>query len=125
MAVAYDLPLAALMDASHDMTQLFYQSGDAKNPCDSADAISRMTDPHDRDIMILLTVPPRPSWKALSVKSPWACETFSKNRRRRLPGSPGDGRSYNPELKGNYLKMLGRKVYNYALSYVLCGTRLS
>ena len=121
MAVAYDLTfgcpgwMQAMIQANY-----FIKSGDAKRILViGADAISRMTDPHDRDIMIFADGASATILEGVESEEPVG---MLKHSVRTDAGEYLDllqmGNSYNPELKGNYLKMLGRKVYNYALSYV-------
>ena len=121
MAVAYDLTFGcpgwtqAMIQANY-----FIKSGDAKRILViGADAISRMTDPHDHDIMIFADGASATILEGVESEEPVG---MLKHSVRTDAGEYLDllqmGNSYNPELKGNYLKMLGRKVYNYALSYV-------
>lgn len=121
MAVAYDLTFGcpgwtqAMIQANY-----FIKSGDAKRILViGADAISRMTDPHDRDIMIFADGASATILEGVESEEPVG---MLKHSVRTDAVDYLDllemGNSYNPELKGNYLKMLGRKVYNYALSYV-------
>lgn len=121
MAVAYDLTFGcpgwtqAMIQANY-----FIKSGDAKRILViGADSISRMTDPHDRDIMIFADGASATILEGVESEEPVG---MLKHSVRTDAIDYLDllqmGNSYNPELKGNYLKMLGRKVYNYALSYV-------
>ena len=121
MAVAYDLTFGcpgwtqAMIQANY-----YIKSGDAKRILViGADAISRMMDPHDRDTMIFADGASATILEGVESEEPVG---MLKHSVRTDAGEYLDllqmGNSYNPELKGNYLKMLGRKVYNYALSYV-------
>ena len=120
-AVAYDI-LFGCPGWTQAMIQANYyiKAGDAKKILViGADSISRAMDPHDRDIMIFADGAGAVVLERKKSKDPvgmlrHAARTDVDDYLYILKM----GKSYNPENKGTYLKMQGRKVYNYALTYV-------
>lgn len=120
--VAYDLPfgcpgwLQALIQANY-----YIKSGDAKNILViGSETLSRISDPHDRDSMIYSDGAGAVVLSAVESATPVGIlthvtrtDTLDHAYLLRMSGS------YNPEDKGNvYLKMNGRKLYEYALKTV-------
>ena len=119
--VAYDITFGcpgwtqAMIQANY-----YIKSGDAKNILViGADTISRMADPHDRDVMIFADGASATALQAVESDVPVG---MLKHSVRTDAGEHVEllrmGKSFNPELEGTYLKMLGRKLYNYALTNV-------
>ncbi|WP_026474481.1 3-oxoacyl-ACP synthase III family protein [Alkaliflexus imshenetskii] len=121
--VAYDITFGcpgwtqAMIQANY-----YIKSGDAKSALViGADTISRSTDPHDRDTMIFADGAGAVVLEARESEHPVG---MLKHAVRTDAVEYMDllriGQSYNPEVEGEnlYLKMLGRKLYNYALTYV-------
>jgi 3-oxoacyl-[acyl-carrier-protein] synthase III len=121
--VAYDLPfgcpgwLQGMIQADY-----FIRSGDAKKVLViGSEALSRITDPHDRDSMIysdgagatILSASVEGEAGILSHKS----QTHTQNEAwfLRMEGSYKEDYEAEDDL---YLKMDGRKVYEYALTHV-------
>ncbi len=100
----------------------YIESGDAKSALViGADTLSRMMDPHDRDAMIFADGAGAALLEAVESEEPvgilkHAARTDTEEHLDLL--HMGD--SYNKDLKGDhlYLKMLGRRLYNYALTNV-------
>jgi 3-oxoacyl-[acyl-carrier-protein] synthase-3 len=122
-SVAYDITfgcpgwIQAMIQADY-----YIKSGDAKRVLViGADTISRSSDPHDRDTMIFADGAGAVVLEARESEVPVG---MLKHSIRTDVMDYIDlltmGDSYNPDLKGDtmYLKMLGRKLYNYALTYV-------
>jgi 3-oxoacyl-[acyl-carrier-protein] synthase III len=120
--VAYDMTFGcpgwtqAMIQANY-----YIKSGDAKSALViGADTISRSTDPHDRDTMIFADGAGAAVLEARDSEEPvgmlkHAVRTDTQDYLDLLRIGP----SYNPDIKESYyLKMLGRKLYNYALTYV-------
>jgi len=121
--VAYDITFGcpgwtqAMIQANY-----YIKSGDAKSALViGADTLSRMMDPHDRDSMIFADGAGAVLLEAVESDEPVG---MLKHVTRTDTDEHLDllqmGDSYNPELKHDhlYLKMLGRKLYNYALTNV-------
>ncbi|HPF66028.1 ketoacyl-ACP synthase III, partial [Lentimicrobium sp.] len=117
--VAYDLPfgcpgwLQALIQANY-----FIKSGDAKHILViGSETLSRISDPHDRDSMIYSDGAGAVVLSAVESETPVGIlshvtrtDALEHAYLLRMAGS------YNPEDKRNvYLKMNGRKLYEYAL----------
>jgi 3-oxoacyl-[acyl-carrier-protein] synthase-3 len=119
--VAYDITFGcpgwtqAMIQANY-----YIKSGDAKKVLViGADTVSRSVDPHDRDIMIFADGAGAVVLEARESEEPvgmlkHVVRTDTADYLDLLQMGP----SYNPELDGIFLKMLGRKLYNYALTYV-------
>ncbi len=121
--IAYDITFGcpgwtqAMIQANY-----YIKSGDAKSALViGADTISRAMDPHDRDSMIFSDGAGAVVLQARESDTPvgmlkHAVQTDSLDYLDLLKMD----NSYNPELKSDvlFLKMLGRKLYNYALTYV-------
>jgi len=121
--IAYDITFGcpgwtqAMIQASY-----YLRSGDAKSALViGADTLSRVMDPHDRDSMIFADGAGAAVLEAVESDEPvgilkHVARTDSEEHLDIL--QMGD--SFNPELKSDhmYLKMLGRRVYNYALTNV-------
>ncbi|HKK67675.1 MAG TPA: ketoacyl-ACP synthase III, partial [Bacteroidales bacterium] len=121
--VAYDITFGcpgwtqAMIQANY-----YLKSGDAQSALViGADTLSRGLDPHDRDSMIFADGAGAVVIEAVKSKEPVG---ILKHVTRTDTADHIDhlkmGDSYNKELKNDskYLKMLGRKVYNYGLTYV-------
>ncbi len=121
--VAYDITFGcpgwtqAMIQANY-----YIRSGDAKSALViGADTLSRAMDPHDRDAMIFsdgagaVVLEARESVEPVGILRHVA-RTDAIEHLDLLAMGP----SYNKEIKRDelYLKMLGRKVYNYGLTYV-------
>ncbi len=121
--IAYDLPfgcpgwLQGMIQANY-----FLQAGDAKRALIiGAETLSRIYDPYDRDGMIYADGAGATILESISAKEKEGVishvtrsDTIDHAFELWMDGS------YNPNYKGNevYLKMYGRKLYNYALSTV-------
>ncbi len=84
-----------------------------------ADTISRAADPHDRDVMIFADGAAAVILEARESEEPvgmlkHVVRTDTADYLDLLQMGP----SYHTEHDGIYLKMLGRKLYNYALTFV-------
>ncbi len=121
--IAYDITFGcpgwtqAMIQANY-----YIQAGDAKSVLViGADTLSRAMDPHDRDAMIFAD-----GAGAALVEARWSEEPVGilKHSARTDTEEHIDllemNLSYNPELRNDnlYLKMKGRRVYNYALTHV-------
>lgn len=100
----------------------YIKSGDAKRILViGADTVSRSSDPHDRDVMIFADGAGAVILEAVESDKPVG---MLKHSFRTDSIGYVDllqmGRSYNQDIPEGeiYLKMLGRKLYNYALTYV-------
>lgn len=100
----------------------YIKSGDAKSALViGADTLSRAMEPHDRDSMIFadgagaVILEARESTKPVGILK-HAAQTDTEEHMDLLTMSE----PYNPDIKGNnlYLKMQGRRLYNYALTNV-------
>ncbi len=121
--IAYDITFGcpgwtqAMIQANY-----YIQAGDAQRILIiGADTLSRVMDPHDRDAMIFADGAGAVVLEAKLSNEPvgilkHVARTDSEDYLDILEMNV----SYNPELKEDnlYLKMKGRKVYNYALTYV-------
>jgi len=100
----------------------FIKSGDAKRVLViGTDVLSRIYDPHDRDAMIYADGAGASILEGVESDTPVGI--ISHLTRTDTDGHAYNlwlGKSYNPNFKGNdiFLKMNGRKLYNYALSNV-------
>ncbi len=122
--IAYDLPfgcpgwLQGTIQADY-----FIKSGDAKKILViGADTLSRISDPHDRDSMLYADGAGAVVLEAKESESPIGILAH-KTRSDTLLYSEMlyMGKSYNPDIKDKYntfLKMNGRKLYQYALEKV-------
>jgi 3-oxoacyl-[acyl-carrier-protein] synthase III len=119
--IAYDLPfgcpgwLQAVIHADY-----FIKSGDVKNALViGADTLSRISDPHDRDSMLYSDGAGAVVMEGINSDEPTGVLTH-QSRSDTLTYSKMlfMGHSYNPDNKNLYLKMNGRKLYQYALETV-------
>ncbi|MBS2099533.1 3-oxoacyl-ACP synthase III family protein [Carboxylicivirga linearis] len=121
--IAYDITFGcpgwtqAMIQANY-----YIKSGDAKSALViGADTLSRAMEPHDRDSMIFadgagaVVLEARESEEPIGILK-HAAQTDTEEHIDILRMNE----PFNPELKGDhqYLKMLGRRVYNYALTNV-------
>lgn len=121
--IAYDLPFGCpgwvqgMIQADY-----FLRSGDASSALViGAETLSRVSDPHDRDSMIYAdgagatVLEAKESDREVGILS-HAARSDTLDHARLL----WMGRSYDPEFSEDtlFLKMLGRKLYEYALSTV-------
>ncbi len=100
----------------------YIKSGDAKSALViGSDTLSRATDPYDRDSMIFADGAGAVVLEAHESETPVGIlkHAIQSDALDYLDILRMD-KSFNPELKSEvlFLKMLGRKVYNYALTYV-------
>jgi 3-oxoacyl-[acyl-carrier-protein] synthase-3 len=121
--VAYDLPfgcpgwLQAVIQADY-----FLRSGDAERALIvGAETLSRVSDPHDRDSMLYADGAGATVLEAVEAEEPvgilgHATRSDTLDHARLLRMGP----SYNPQYGGDrlFLKMYGRKLYEYALQTV-------
>ena len=122
--IAYDLPfgcagwLQGMIQADY-----FIKSGDAKKALIiGADILSRISDPHDRDSMLYADGAGATILEAKNSNTPIGIlahktrsDTFFYSKMLYM------GKSYNPDIKSKdnfFLKMNGRKLYQYALENV-------
>lgn len=122
--VAYDITfgcpgwLQAVIQSDY-----FIRSGDAKKILViGAEALSRISDPHDRDCMLYadgagaVVIESKTSETAVGILAhKTRSDTFSHSEMLHM------GKSFNPEVKNKnelFLKMNGRKLYQYALETV-------
>jgi len=121
--VAYDMAfgcpgwLQAVIQADY-----YIKSGDAKKILViGAEVLSRVSDPHDRDSMLYADGAGAAIFEGREKETPTGIlahktrsDTFSYSKMLYL------GKSYNPDYKKNdlFLKMNGRKLYQYALETV-------
>lgn len=119
--VAYDLPfgcpgwLQGVIQANY-----YIKSGDAKRILViGAEVLSRVIDEHDRDSMLYADGAGATIIESVETKEPIGILAH-KTRSDTLQYSEMlfMGESYNKELKGLFLKMNGRKLYQYALETV-------
>lgn len=122
--VAYDLPFGCpgwLQTIIH--ADYFIKSGDAKKVLTiGAETLSRVSDPHDRDSMLYSDGAGAAVLEAKENDIPMGIlahktrsDTFLYSQMLRMD------KSYNPNIKENdtlFLKMNGRKLYQYALETV-------
>lgn len=121
--VAYDI-LFGCPGWVQGMIQADYyiKSGDAKRILViGTDVLSRIYDPHDRDSMIYADGAGAAVLEGVESETPVGimshlCRTDTEGQAYNL----WLGKSYKPDYKGNdlFLKMNGRKLYNYALTNV-------
>ncbi len=121
--IAYDLPFGCPGWVQGVIqTDYFLRSGDASRALIiGAETLSRISDPHDRDSMIYsdgagaAVVEAREGDDPIGVLA-HAARSDTIDHARLL----WMGESYNPDYKDNtlFLKMYGRKLYNYALTNV-------
>lgn len=119
--VAYDLPfgcpgwLQGVIQANY-----YIKSGDAKRVLViGAEVLSRVIDEHDRDSMLYADGAGATIIESIETDEPMGILAH-KTRSDTLKYSEMlfMGESYNKELKGLFLKMNGRKLYQYALETV-------
>lgn len=121
--IAYDLPfgcpgwLQGIIQADY-----FLRSGDARRAMViGAETLSRVSDPHDRDSLLYsdgagcTILEARPSSQPVGVLAHAARSDTLEHARLMWMGD-----SYNPALDDGtlYLKMMGRKLYEYAVTTV-------
>lgn len=120
--VAYDLPfgcpgwLQGLIQANY-----YIKSGDAKNILViGSETLSRISDPHDRDSMIYSDGAGAVVLSAVESEEPVGIMShITRSDTKEQVFLLRMARSYNSELKDHlYLKMNGRKLYEYALKTV-------
>lgn len=122
-AIAFDVPfgcpgwLMGMIQADY-----FLRSGDAKRALViGAETLSRISDPHDRDSMIYSDGAGATILEAVESEEPVGILAHS-SRSDTLNHAflLWMGKSYNPDYKGDelFLKMNGRKLYEYALNTV-------
>jgi 3-oxoacyl-[acyl-carrier-protein] synthase III len=122
-AVAYDVIfgcpgwLQGIIQANY-----FIKSGDAKRVLViGAETLSRVSDPHDRDSMIYSDGAGATILEAKKSNEPVGIlSNATRTDASEFAYLLGMDKSYNPELTSSdlYLKMNGRKLYEYALNYV-------
>lgn len=119
--VAYDVPfgcpgwLQAVIQADY-----YLKSGDAKKILViGAEVLSRVSDPHDRDSMLYADGAGAVVLEAVSSDTPVGIiahttrsDTFMHSKMLHM------GQSYKPDSEQLFLKMNGRKLYQYALETV-------
>jgi len=121
--ISYDIPFGCpgwLQGMIH--ANYFIKSGDAKKVLIiGAETLSRISDPHDRDSMIYADGAGATVLEGIKSKKPvgilsHACRSDTIEHAYMLRMD----KSYNPEYKGDelFLKMNGRKLYEYALNTV-------
>lgn len=127
-AVAYDLPFGcpgwvqAVIQADY-----YIKSGDAKKILViGADVLSRISDPHDRDSMIYADGAGAVILEAKKSKTPiGVLGHISRSDTLIHSEMLYMGKSYNDSIKDDlYLKMNGRKLYQYALENVPAAIKL-
>jgi 3-oxoacyl-[acyl-carrier-protein] synthase-3 len=122
--IAYDLPfgcpgwLQGIIQADY-----YLRSGDAKRILViGADVLSRISDPHDRDSMLYADGAGATILEARSLDTDSGILSHSTRSDTMLHSQMlFMGKSYNPDLESQgevYLKMHGRKLYQYALERV-------
>jgi 3-oxoacyl-[acyl-carrier-protein] synthase-3 len=121
--IAYDLPFGCPGWVQGMIQANYYlKSGDAKKALViGADTLSRICDPHDRDSMIYADGAGATILEAVESEEPVGI--LSHSTRTDTVEHAFElwmDSSYNPKYTGNevYLKMYGRKLYNYALTNV-------
>ncbi len=121
--VAYDVAFGcpgwveAMIQANY-----YIKSGDAKRVLViGSETLSRISDPHDRDSMIFADGAGAVVLEAVESNEPTGilghlARTDSMEEAYYLR----NGKSFNPDFQGDnfFIKMQGRKVYEYALTYV-------
>ncbi len=123
LAVAYDIIFGCpgwLQGVIH--ANYFIKSGDAKKALViGAETLSRVSDPHDRDSMIYSDGAGATIFEARESDEPIGIISHeTRTDASEFAYLLGMDKSYNPELTSSdlYLKMNGRKLYEYALNYV-------
>lgn len=122
--IAYDLPfgcpgwLQAVIQADY-----YIKSGDAKKVMIiGAETLSRVSDPHDRDSMIYADGAGATILEARESKTPTGVLSHNTRSDTKVHAKMlYMDKSYNPALKDKgdiFLKMYGRKLYQYALTNV-------
>lgn len=121
--VAYDLPFGCpgwvqgLIQADY-----YIKSGDAKKILViGAETLSRISDPHDIDSMIFSDGAGAVIMEGISSKNPVGCLAhITRSDTLEFANLLSMGVSYNPAYKDDtlFLKMNGRKLYEYALTNV-------
>lgn len=121
--VAYDLPfgcpgwIQGMIQADY-----FIRSGDAKKILViGAETLSRVSDPHDMDSMIYSDGAGAVILEGRNAEEPVGCLAhISRSDTLNHASLLNMGPSYNPSYTGNelFIKMEGRKIYEYALNIV-------
>lgn len=121
--IAYDLPFGcagwvqAVIQAHY-----FLQSGEAKRALViGADTLSRVSDPYDRDSMIYADGAGAVVLEAQEHDRPVGILSHvSRSDAKEHAGLLWMGPTYNPDVEDKhlYIKMKGRKLYEYAVSHV-------
>lgn len=121
--IAFDLPFGCpgwVQGMIH--AHYFLKSGDANRAMViGGDTLSRICDPHDRDSMIYADGAGATLIEAVESDGPVGIISHStRTDTIEHAFELWMDSSYNPEYTGNevYLKMYGRKLYNYALTHV-------
>lgn len=100
----------------------FIKSGEAKKALViGAETLSRVSDPHDRDSMIYSDGAGATILEGIKSKEPIGIISHeTRTDASEFAYLLGMDKSYNPDISSTdlYLKMNGRKLYEYALSYV-------
>jgi len=101
---------------------LYLTSGQAKRALViGSETLSRISDPHDRDSMIYSDGAGAVVLEAVESDEPVGIVSFlSRTDTNGETFYLYNGKSFNPDFKGDnfFIKMYGRKVYEYALVYV-------
>ncbi len=122
--IAYDIPfgcpgwLQGMIQADY-----YIRSGDAKKVMViGAETLSRVSDPHDRDSMIYADGAAATILEALETETPTGIISHNTRSDTKIYAKMlFMDKSYNPALKESgdiFLKMHGRKLYQYALTNV-------
>lgn len=100
----------------------FIKSGDAKKALViGAETLSRVSDPHDRDSMIYSDGAGATILEGRASEEPIGIMSYeTRTDASEFAYLLGMDKSYNPDVTSSdlYLKMNGRKLYEYALNYV-------
>lgn len=123
LTVAYDIIFGCpgwLQGVIH--ANYFIKSGDARKALViGAETLSRISDPHDRDSMIYSDGAGATIFEAKKSSEPVGIMSHeTRTDASEFAYLLGMDKSFNPELTSTdlYLKMNGRKLYEYALNYV-------
>jgi 3-oxoacyl-[acyl-carrier-protein] synthase III len=123
LTVAYDVIFGCpgwLQGVIH--ANYYIKSGDAKKALViGAETLSRVSDPHDRDSMIYSDGAGATIFEGRESEEPIGILSHeTRTDASEFAYLLGMDKSYNPELTSSdlYLKMNGRKLYEYALNYV-------
>lgn len=121
--VAYDLPFGCPGWVQGVIQAGYYLgSGDASRALVvGAETLSRVVDPHDRDTMLYADGAGAAVLEAIDSPDPVGILSHAaRSDTIKHAGLIWMGGSYNPELSDDrlYLKMRGRKLYEYALNHV-------